>query len=77
VLADVREFLMVTWIAQRAGESQKLADEVAMRIESLRTGVSRRSWHPALRFYAGMGDGDDEGAAKAVARGCTPRDWSR
>jgi Ser/Thr protein kinase RdoA (MazF antagonist) len=46
VLADVREFLMVTWIAQRADESQKLADEVAMRIESLRTGGSRRGWHP-------------------------------
>lgn len=46
VLADVREFLMMTWIAQRAGESPKLAAEVALRIETLRTGSSRRGWHP-------------------------------
>jgi Ser/Thr protein kinase RdoA (MazF antagonist) len=46
VLADVREFLMVTWIAQRGDESETLAAEVARRIEALRTGGSRRDWHP-------------------------------
>ncbi|MGL5862970.1 MAG: phosphotransferase enzyme family protein [Phycicoccus sp.] len=46
VLADIRELIMVTWIAQRADESDKLADEVARRIHDLRTNGSRRGWHP-------------------------------
>jgi aminoglycoside phosphotransferase len=46
VLADVREFLMVTWIAQRADESQRLAEEVSRRVDALRTGASRRDWRP-------------------------------
>jgi aminoglycoside phosphotransferase (APT) family kinase protein len=45
-LADVYEFQMVTWIAQRADESEQLAAEVARRIDDLRTGASRRGWVP-------------------------------
>nr|WP_269810175.1 aminoglycoside phosphotransferase family protein [Kineosporia rhizophila] len=45
-LADVREFLMMTWMAQRADEGPKLAGEVALRLESLRTGGSRQGWNP-------------------------------
>jgi aminoglycoside phosphotransferase (APT) family kinase protein len=45
-LADVREFLMLTWVASQAGESEKMAAELALRIDSLRTGGSRRGWNP-------------------------------
>ena len=45
VLADVRELLMVTWLAWKAGEP-KLAGEVAKRVAAARTGVSRRDWQP-------------------------------
>lgn len=46
VMRDLREFLMVTWLAQKAGESKETAAEVAKRIETLRTGGSRREWKP-------------------------------
>jgi thiamine kinase-like enzyme len=42
----VREFLMVTWVIQRAGESQRIAAEASKRIAALRTGVSRKDWQP-------------------------------
>jgi aminoglycoside phosphotransferase (APT) family kinase protein len=44
VLRDIREFLMVTWLAQKATDDEKAAHEVHRRIETLRTGASRRDW---------------------------------
>ncbi|MGI5322046.1 phosphotransferase family protein [Actinomadura nitritigenes] len=46
VMRDVREFLMVTWLAQKADESEETAAEATKRIETLRTGGSRRDWKP-------------------------------
>jgi Ser/Thr protein kinase RdoA (MazF antagonist) len=45
-LADIREFLMVTWMSQNAGQDERTAAEVAKRIQALRTGASRRDWQP-------------------------------
>lgn len=46
IMRDVREFLMVTWILQKARESEKIAAEVRKRISVLRTGGSRKDWEP-------------------------------
>ncbi len=46
VLRDVREFLMVTWLSQKAGDDEKVAAEVRKRIASLRAGSSKRDWLP-------------------------------
>jgi aminoglycoside phosphotransferase (APT) family kinase protein len=46
VMRGVREFLMVTWIIQKAHESQKVATEASKRITALRTGASRKDWQP-------------------------------
>jgi aminoglycoside phosphotransferase len=46
VLRDIREFLMVTWLLQKATESERMAAEVAKRISALRTGASRKDWQP-------------------------------
>lgn len=46
VMRAVREFLMVTWVIQRAGESERAAAEAAKRIAALRTGASRKDWEP-------------------------------
>ena len=46
VLREIREFLMVTWVIQKAGESEQIAAEARKRIEALRTGASRRDWQP-------------------------------
>jgi aminoglycoside phosphotransferase (APT) family kinase protein len=46
VLREVREFLMVTWVIQKAGESEQIAAEARKRIAALRTGASRRDWQP-------------------------------
>jgi aminoglycoside phosphotransferase (APT) family kinase protein len=46
VLREVREFLMVTWLIQKASESQTTAAEASKRIAALRTGASRRDWQP-------------------------------
>ncbi|RAY16592.1 aminoglycoside phosphotransferase family protein [Actinomadura craniellae] len=46
VMRDVREFLMVTWISQKSGESEQTATEARKRISALRTGASRKDWHP-------------------------------
>jgi len=46
VMREVREFLMVTWISQKSGESELTAQEAAKRIAALRTGASRRDWQP-------------------------------
>jgi aminoglycoside phosphotransferase (APT) family kinase protein len=45
-IRDVREFLMVTWILQKASESERIATEVRKRIAALRTGASRKDWEP-------------------------------
>jgi Ser/Thr protein kinase RdoA (MazF antagonist) len=45
-LADIREFLMVTWMLQKA-EDPQFAPEAAKRIAALRTGASRKDWLPA------------------------------
>lgn len=46
VLADVREFIMVTWMIQKAGESEQTATEARKRLNALRTGASRGDWLP-------------------------------
>jgi thiamine kinase-like enzyme len=46
VMRAVREFLMVPWIIQQAGESPRLAAEARKRIRALRTGTSRKDWKP-------------------------------
>ncbi|WP_436762863.1 phosphotransferase enzyme family protein [Streptosporangium sp. V21-05] len=46
VLGDVREFLMVTWLGQKAGQDERAASEVRKRIRALRTGAERDDWEP-------------------------------
>jgi len=46
VLRDVREFLMVTWLSQKADHDEQVAAEVRKRIEALRSGSSKRDWQP-------------------------------
>ena len=46
VMKAVREFLMVTWMTQKASESEPAAAESAKRIAALRTGASRKDWQP-------------------------------
>lgn len=45
-LKELSEFLMVTWVVTKSGESQDVADEASKRIESLRAGTSRKDWAP-------------------------------
>jgi len=42
----VREFLMVTWVIQKAPESEQAAAEATKRIIALRNGASRKDWQP-------------------------------
>ncbi|MFI6440653.1 phosphotransferase enzyme family protein [Streptomyces sp. NPDC050759] len=46
VLRSVRELLMVTWLTQNAGTNPRAAEEVEKRVETLRSGGSRRDWAP-------------------------------
>ncbi|TXS40177.1 aminoglycoside phosphotransferase family protein [Streptomyces sp. uw30] len=46
VLRSMREILMVTWLSQNAGTDPRAAEEVEKRVESLRSGGSRRDWAP-------------------------------
>jgi thiamine kinase-like enzyme len=46
VMRSVREFLMVTWLIQKAAESDQAAAEAPKRISALRTGASRKDWQP-------------------------------
>jgi aminoglycoside phosphotransferase (APT) family kinase protein len=46
VMRAVREFLMVTWVIQKAAESRQAAAEARKRIAALRTGASRMDWQP-------------------------------
>jgi Ser/Thr protein kinase RdoA (MazF antagonist) len=45
-LADIREFIQVTWIAQKANENEQTAAEARKRVDALRTGASRKDWLP-------------------------------
>jgi Ser/Thr protein kinase RdoA (MazF antagonist) len=45
-LQFIREFLMVTWLIQKAAESDQAAVEARKRISALRTGASRKDWQP-------------------------------
>lgn len=42
----VREFLMVTWVIQKAGESERIAVEARKRITALRNDTNRKDWQP-------------------------------
>jgi aminoglycoside phosphotransferase (APT) family kinase protein len=46
VLAAVREFIMVTWMVQKAGEKAETSAEARKRVDALRTGASRKDWLP-------------------------------
>ncbi|WP_230204886.1 phosphotransferase enzyme family protein [Parafrankia elaeagni] len=46
VLRDVRETMMVVWMAQNIGNDDRTAAEFAKRMRALRTGASRRDWAP-------------------------------
>ena len=46
VMRAVREFLMVTWVIQQAGDNEHAATEANKRIKALRTGMSRKDWKP-------------------------------
>jgi aminoglycoside phosphotransferase (APT) family kinase protein len=45
-LRDVREFLMVTWLSQKAHDSEAVSQEVHRRIKALRTGGDKHDWKP-------------------------------
>ena len=45
-LAAVREFIMVTWIVSKAGEDERTSVEARKRLNTLRTGGSRKDWAP-------------------------------
>jgi thiamine kinase-like enzyme len=45
-MRSIREFLMVTWVIQKAAESDQAAAEARKRISALRTGASREDWQP-------------------------------
>ncbi|KPI18698.1 aminoglycoside phosphotransferase [Actinobacteria bacterium OK074] len=47
VLADLRELKMVVWVGHQASTSEWKAEEFARRMNSLRTGGSRRDWRPS------------------------------
>jgi aminoglycoside phosphotransferase (APT) family kinase protein len=46
VLREIREFLMITWLIQKAAEDVQAAAEATKRIAALRTGASRKDWQP-------------------------------
>ena len=46
VLRDIRELIMVAWLAQNSRESAETASEVAKRIADLRDGDGPRHWAP-------------------------------
>jgi aminoglycoside phosphotransferase (APT) family kinase protein len=46
VLRDVRELLMVTWLAQNAESNAEVVPELRKRLHALRTDADRRDWQP-------------------------------
>ncbi|GIG85138.1 phosphotransferase enzyme family protein [Plantactinospora endophytica] len=45
-LADLRELLMVAWLAQNASHDPKAMQELNKRLTTLRTGIGHRDWQP-------------------------------
>ncbi|MFJ1971849.1 phosphotransferase enzyme family protein [Streptomyces sp. NPDC087903] len=45
-LRSIRELLMITWLSQNAATDPRASEEVEKRVESLRSGGSRRDWAP-------------------------------
>ncbi len=48
VLANVREFILVTWMVQKAREGIKAETEARKRVDALQSGASRKDWLPFL-----------------------------
>jgi len=46
MLANIREFIMTTWVVQKASENEKTSAEARKRIDALRMGASRKDWSP-------------------------------
>jgi aminoglycoside phosphotransferase (APT) family kinase protein len=46
VMRDLRELVMVAWLAEKAASDTTLATELAIRVRALQTGASRRDWRP-------------------------------
>jgi aminoglycoside phosphotransferase (APT) family kinase protein len=46
VLRDIRELLMVTWLAQKVHEDERTAQEFRKRVHALKSGASRKDWLP-------------------------------
>jgi aminoglycoside phosphotransferase (APT) family kinase protein len=46
ILRDVREFLMVTWLSQKASGDERVAAEMRKRIAALRDGGDKKDWQP-------------------------------
>jgi aminoglycoside phosphotransferase (APT) family kinase protein len=46
LLADIREFIIVTWMIQMANEGKGTSAEARKRLDALRTGGSRKDWLP-------------------------------
>jgi hypothetical protein len=57
-LKELSEYLMITWVITKAAESRRVAEEASKRIESMRTGASRKDWAPLLRVRCGGSRGD-------------------
>jgi aminoglycoside phosphotransferase (APT) family kinase protein len=50
-LADIREFIIVTWIVGKAGEDERTSAEARKRLRAIRAGSSRKDWLPFLVIY--------------------------
>lgn len=46
VLAEIREFIMVSWMILKADEGENTSAEATKRLNALRTGASRKDWNP-------------------------------
>lgn len=46
VMRDVRELLMVVWLADKSMSDESVTAELETRVRALRTGGSRRDWQP-------------------------------
>lgn len=45
-LADLRELMMVAWLGHQVVTNERSADEFGRRMDTLRTGGSRKDWQP-------------------------------
>ncbi|MDF4253424.1 aminoglycoside phosphotransferase family protein [Streptomyces sp. WMMB303] len=46
VLADVRELMMTLWLGHQVTTNSRAAEEFPRRVDSIRTGGSRKDWQP-------------------------------